>query len=229
MMSPPFSPPLPTPADLMWFHCTTLLGCLAVIALVNAVPYKITRNSLDLVELMEYEARAKGIPLTKDLHPSPASGKSWDWEWCDDIDAQRYLMDIEAAELYPDPPIMGSNLTFHGVGSLRGLVTKGSYLDVSAYLGFLRVYAERMDLCEVLNGNNVQVQCPVEPGHYDITHVVEIPDGRVPPIPFRFKVMGMSQDNKLIACISGRIKIHNSFTAWTRWFQFVWQSLTWLR
>lgn len=213
----------------MWLGCTTFLGCLAAITLVHAVPYEITRGPMDLVDMMESEAKAKGIPLTKDLYPSPASGKSWEWEWCDDIDAQRYLMDVEAAELYPDPPIMGTNLTFHGVGSLRSLVTNGSYVDVSVYLGFLRVYAERMDLCEVLRENNVQVQCPVEPGHYDITHVVEMPGGRVPPIPFRFRVTGMSQDKKLIACINGRIKIHNSFTAWTHWFQSAWQALAGLR
>ena len=82
-----------------------------------------------------------------------------------------------------------------------------------------------MDLCEVLDKNNVQVRCPMEPGLYDITHVVEIPSGRVPPIPFRFKITGMSQDNKQIACIHGKIRFYNSLSAWTRWFQVAWQFL----
>lgn len=209
----------------MWFHGAAFLGYVAATALVRALPYEPNREPMDLVDIMEYEATAKGIPLTKDLYPKPASGRSWEWEWCNDVDARQYLMELEAVELSPDPPILGTNLTFHGTGSLNGPVTNGSYVDVSAYLGFLRVYAERMDLCEVLDTNNVQVRCPMEPGQYDITHVVEIPSGRVPPIPFRFKITGMSQDNKQIACIHGKIRFYNSLSAWTRWFQVAWQFL----
>lgn len=169
----------------------------------------------DIIHRMVSEARAHDIPLGKDLHPlDKVQSNAWSWEWCDDVDAESYLVRVNSVELQPDPPVMGQNLTFHGAGSLSGRVAQGSYVDVNVYLGFLRLYAERMDLCEVLRENHVEVQCPMEPGQYNITHVIEMPKTRVPPIPFRFRVLGISQDKQKIACINGRITMHNAILSW---------------
>lgn len=169
----------------------------------------------DIVYRMVSEARAHDIPLGKDLHSlGQVQSDAWSWEWCDDVDAESYLVRVDSVELQPDPPVMGRNLTFHGAGSLSGRVAQGSYVDVNVYLGFLRLYAERMDLCDVLRENHVEVQCPMEPGQYNITHVIEMPKTRVPPIPFRFRVLGISQDKQTIACINGRITMHNAILSW---------------
>lgn len=169
---------------------------------------------MDLVDIMEAEAAAKHIPLSKDLNPMQGSGNGYEWDWCDAGKAETYLMNISSVEISPDPPVTGRNLTFRGAGAVRGLVTEGSYIDVGVYLGFLRFYSKRLDLCEVLRENDVDVQCPIFPGAYEVEQIVEIPQMRVPPIPFRFKVLGVSQNDDVIACINGRVVLANSFQSW---------------
>ena len=55
----------------MWFHGTAFLGYVAATALVRALPYEPNREPMDLVDIMEHEATAKGIPLTKDYTLNP--------------------------------------------------------------------------------------------------------------------------------------------------------------
>lgn len=56
-------------------------------------------------------------------------------------------------------------------------------------LGPLRVFAQKLDLCDTLRENEVAVRCPVAPGHYDVTHTVylpsQIPPGRFTPLTQR--------------------------------------------
>lgn len=47
-------------------------------------------------------------------------------------------------------------------------------------LGPLRVFSQKFNLCETLRENNVTVQCPIAPGHYDVSHTVYLPQ-QIPP------------------------------------------------
>ena len=48
------------------------------------------------------------------------------------------------------------------------------------HIGVLKLYSERLDFCDVLRENDVEVQCPIPPGDYDVSHTVLVP-ARLPP------------------------------------------------
>lgn len=74
-------------------------------------------------------------------------------------------------------------------------------------MGILKVHSERVDLCAALAENDVEIQCPLAPGHYDVTHVVDIP-ARIPPgtpasyaAHLRIQVTGETQAHEPLPCL----------------------------
>lgn len=49
----------------------------------------------------------------------------------------------------------------------------------------------QFDICEEARNNKAEVQCPVEPGEYDITQTVELPR-EIPPAKFNVHVVALA-------------------------------------
>lgn len=121
-------------------------------------------------------ARGPGEPLPREL----------------DMDAVRLCGCSRVSVLHRDQPRPARQRTELdcprcGRRALRDLRTwpnadaqEGATFDVQVRLGPLRVFSQKFDLCETLRENNVTVQCPVAPGHYDVTHTVYLPQ-QIPP------------------------------------------------
>ncbi|KAJ3215368.1 Phosphatidylglycerol/phosphatidylinositol transfer protein [Dinochytrium kinnereticum] len=100
--------------------------------------------------------------------------------------------------LIPDPPKRGKPLTVEVLGDLSEDVTVGSYADVIAKLGVIKLVEKRLDLCEEIK--QIGRECPVQKGSQEITHTVDIPR-EVPPGKYSISVDAFTADGKPLTCL----------------------------
>ncbi|WFD42669.1 meiotic recombination [Malassezia psittaci] len=179
--------------QILW---TVLAASTVVHAISWQAPFRVQndRKEPDLVELMIEEARQREIPLDAEMRPTDAKAKasSFTWSQCG---GDEVAVHVESIELSPESPQRGRNLTVHGKATLASEADFGTYVDVSVRVGFLRVFSQRVDVCEALRENNAEVQCPAKPGHYDVTHTALLPS-QIPPAKYNVHVEGRTHDDK---------------------------------
>ena len=56
----------------------------------------------------------------------------------------------------------------------------GTFADVVVKLGLIKLLTRRFDVCEEARANNAELQCPLGPGEYELTHTVALPR-EIPP------------------------------------------------
>ncbi|KEP48028.1 phosphatidylglycerol/phosphatidylinositol transfer protein [Rhizoctonia solani 123E] len=107
---------------------------------------------------------------------------------------------IESIKLSPDPPQIGKDLTITARGVVTERIEEGAYADVIVKLGLVKLLHKRFDLCEEARKNNVTVQCPVEPGEYEVVHTVQLPR-ETPRAKFTVNVNAFTSDEEDLACL----------------------------
>ncbi|KZT56845.1 hypothetical protein CALCODRAFT_496830 [Calocera cornea HHB12733] len=122
-----------------------------------------------------------------------------DWTWTDCGDLS-YAVEIQSIEVSPDPPVPGQNLTVAVTGTTRMPIEDGAYADVTVKLGLIQLLKRRFDVCEEAANANVTIQCPVEPGDYQLSHTVALPR-EIPKAKFGVQVRGVTQDDEDMVCL----------------------------
>ncbi|KAG9085814.1 Phosphatidylglycerol/phosphatidylinositol transfer protein [Ceratobasidium sp. UAMH 11750] len=110
------------------------------------------------------------------------------WRWIDNglpSDAVQVL----SIQVWPDPPQIGKDLTVTARGLVTRRIEEGAYADVTVKLGLIKLLHKQFDICEEARNNNVTVQCPVEPGEYEVVHTVTLPK-ETPKAKFTIDVQG---------------------------------------
>ncbi|KAJ1300935.1 hypothetical protein OPQ81_003361 [Rhizoctonia solani] len=100
---------------------------------------------------------------------------------------------VKSIKLSPDPPQIGKDLTITARGVVTRKVEDGAYADVTVKLGLVKLLHKEFDICEEARNNNVTVQCPVEPGEYEVVQTVELPK-ETPRAKFVIDVKGFTSD-----------------------------------
>ncbi|KAG6829394.1 Phosphatidylglycerol/phosphatidylinositol transfer protein [Tricholoma furcatifolium] len=121
----------------------------------------------------------------------------WGWENCG---SPEDLLEITQIQVIPDPPQPGKDLTVKVTGQARTTIKDGAYADVSVKLGAIKLLQKQFDLCEEARNANVSIQCPVEPGTYEVTHTVALPK-EIPRAKFTVLVNGYSVDDEDLLCL----------------------------
>ncbi|WFD38314.1 uncharacterized protein MJAP1_001265 [Malassezia japonica] len=168
----------------------------------------------DLVDQLVGEARERNIPLDSELRPTDVERHSASFAWgvCG---GSELAVQVQSIALNPDPPVKGQNLTVHGKGTLHTEVKNGTFIDLSVRVGFLRIFSQRVDVCEALKENDVEIQCPLAPGVYDVKHTAELP-AHIPPAKYSVHVTGETHDGKPLACLDVALSF-SMFSQARRW------------
>ncbi|CAE7136595.1 unnamed protein product [Rhizoctonia solani] len=103
---------------------------------------------------------------------------------------------IKSIKLSPDPPQIGKDLTITARGVVTQKIEDGAYADVTVKLGLVKLLHKQFDICEEARNNNVTVQCPVEPGEYEVVQTVQLPR-ETPRARFIIDVKGYTSDEAL--------------------------------
>lgn len=67
-------------------------------------------------------------------------------------------------------------------------------------IGLIKLLSRQFDICEEAANNNVSVQCPVQPGHYEITQQVALPR-EIPPAKFNVHVNAFGAADEDLTCL----------------------------
>ncbi|KAG9314429.1 hypothetical protein JVU11DRAFT_5226 [Chiua virens] len=85
------------------------------------------------------------------------------------------LIQIKSINVSPDPPKPGQDLTVTVTGTAVDTIQDGAYADVTVKLGIIKLLSKRFDVCDEARNANTTIQCPVEPGTYNVSHTVALP------------------------------------------------------
>ncbi|POW05407.1 hypothetical protein PSHT_10760 [Puccinia striiformis] len=119
----------------------------------------------------------------------------------DDCGKETDAVTIESFEVDPNPPVPGQKLTIRGSGTVHRLIeVEGAYADIVVKLGsYIKILQKRFDICEELSKANATLQCPIEPGHYDIVQEVKLPR-EIPHAKYKVEARAFTQDDDDMAC-----------------------------
>jgi len=111
---------------------------------------------------------------------------------------------IKSITVSPDPPQPGQNLTLTAVGTVNVVIEAGAYADVTVKLGLIKLIQKRFDVCEEAQNANASIQCPVQPGEYELVQTVALPK-EIPPAKFSVSVRGFTADELDMVCMDLKI------------------------
>ncbi|CAE6479685.1 unnamed protein product [Rhizoctonia solani] len=114
---------------------------------------------------------------------------------------------VKSIKLSPDPPQIGKDLTITARGVVTRRIEDGAYADVTVKLGLVKLLHKQFDVCEEARNNNVTVQCPVEPGEYEVVQTVQLPR-ETPRAKFTIDVRGFTSEEALdtdLACLQLKV------------------------
>jgi len=66
-----------------------------------------------------------------------------------------------------------------GVGTVKQIIEDGAYVLLEVKYGVIRLLKQTVDLCKEVH--NVDLECPIKPGVYDLTKVFQLPN-EIPPV-----------------------------------------------
>ncbi|KAJ3334374.1 Phosphatidylglycerol/phosphatidylinositol transfer protein [Blyttiomyces sp. JEL0837] len=107
--------------------------------------------------------------------------------------------------LSPDPPRRGQPLTVEIIGELTEDVVDGASADVQVKLGVIKLLDQSLDLCKEVG--QIGRECPIEKGHQEIRHTVDIPR-EVPPF-VGVTVLGVTYDPAIYEIVCSRLNVEN--------------------
>ncbi|EPQ28113.1 uncharacterized protein PFL1_04440 [Pseudozyma flocculosa PF-1] len=174
------------------------IGLLAV-ATTHAAAWGCIGNDCDtanqLGQQIAFSAPAPDNAPAKLVPPPP--GGAWTWQSCG---AGGEIVDVQSIEVSPDPPKPGQNLTVRAKGTISEEVSDGTFADVVVKLGLIKLLTRRFDVCQEARANKAELQCPLAPGEYELTHTVALPR-EIPPAKFNVHITGANQDESDLLCL----------------------------
>lgn len=82
--------------------------------------------------------------------------------------------------------LSGEPLTIKASGTLKEVVKNGAMVEVSVKYGLITLIKNKLDLCEHVS--EIDLECPIDPGEFTLTKVVDIPK-QIPPVSTKLSAL----------------------------------------
>ncbi|EON97411.1 putative phosphatidylglycerol phosphatidylinositol transfer protein [Phaeoacremonium minimum UCRPA7] len=112
------------------------------------------------------------------------------------------IVSIESVDLLPNPPEAGEDLVIKAVGTVYETIEDGAYVVLQVKYGLIRLISTKASLCEQIQ--NVDMECPIEPGVLTITKSVELPK-EIPPGKYTVFADVYTKDGEPITCLTATV------------------------
>ncbi|CDS14561.1 hypothetical protein LRAMOSA06730 [Lichtheimia ramosa] len=117
-----------------------------------------------------------------------------------DCSDSSYILDIQDITLTPPYPSPGDNLTIEAIGYLEEPVDYGAEAHVLVKLGFVQLLKRTFDICQEIDNNDVDLQCPIMDGLVKVTQKITLPE-EIPKAHFKVQVRAENYDKRPLACL----------------------------
>ncbi|KAI7882590.1 hypothetical protein K492DRAFT_193396 [Lichtheimia hyalospora FSU 10163] len=117
-----------------------------------------------------------------------------------DCSDESYILDIYDITLTPPHPAPGDNLMIEAIGYLEEPVDYGAEARVLVKLGFVQLLKKTFDICQELDNNDAELQCPIMDGPVKVTQNVTLPE-EIPKAHFKVQVRAENYDKRPLACL----------------------------
>jgi hypothetical protein len=111
---------------------------------------------------------------------------------------------IQSIQVSPDPPKPGQDLTVTVKAHVTERIEEGATADVVVKLGLIKLLSKQFDLCEEARKADATVQCPIEPGEYEVVQTVALPK-EIPRAKFSVSVRGYTVEEDDMACVDLKV------------------------
>ncbi|KDE05689.1 hypothetical protein MVLG_03923 [Microbotryum lychnidis-dioicae p1A1 Lamole] len=122
------------------------------------------------------------------------------WSWTD-CGHPTDAIEIDSIKISPDPPVPGKDLTIYASGTVKTLITYGSYANVVVKLGLIKLVNKTIDVCDELANANSTLQCPIDPNTYQVEQTVALP-AEIPRAKFVVQANVFTQKDEPAACVN---------------------------
>ncbi|KIM85297.1 hypothetical protein PILCRDRAFT_817296 [Piloderma croceum F 1598] len=127
--------------------------------------------------------------------------EGWEYAVCG---SENDIVEIKSINISPDPPKPGQNLTVNVVAYAHEVVEEGAYVDVTVKLGLIKLLHKQFDVCEEARKSDVDIQCPVEKGPYNVSQTVALPK-EIPPAKFVVEIQGYTVNDEDLVCVNLKV------------------------
>ncbi|TPX30113.1 hypothetical protein SmJEL517_g06246 [Synchytrium microbalum] len=113
------------------------------------------------------------------------------------------IFTVESIILTPDPPVKGQSLVIEARGYLKEDVVAGSVADVKVKLGLIKLFEQRLDLCEEIK--RIDVECPILKGYQVIERTIDLPN-ELPAGKYNLHLNATNADDLPITCVNAEFR-----------------------
>ncbi|KAF8642279.1 hypothetical protein AX16_009550 [Volvariella volvacea WC 439] len=131
---------------------------------------------------------------------APHTTDSWSYVDCG---LPSDVIQIESISVSPDPPQPGKDLTVRVKGKAKEEI-EVCFGYVTVKLGLVKLLQKRFDVCEEAQNANASIQCPVEPGAYEVEQTVTLPK-EIPRAKFMVSVRGFTVGDEDMLCLDLKV------------------------
>jgi len=114
-------------------------------------------------------------------------------------DPKDYILSIDYADLKPNPPVPGENLTISASGVFSKDVNPGTKVLLQVKYGLITLIKQEADLCDQIG--NVDLECPLEEGPMKLTKDVKIPK-EVPHGKYTVMADVYTEEGEKVTCLN---------------------------
>jgi len=114
-------------------------------------------------------------------------------------DPKDYILDIDYADLKPNPPVAGQNLTIEASGTFGKDVNPGTKVLLQVKYGLITLIKQEADLCDQIG--NVDLECPLKKGPMTLIKDVAIPK-EVPRGKYTIMADVYTEDGEKVTCLN---------------------------
>ncbi|QDS69698.1 hypothetical protein FKW77_009751 [Venturia effusa] len=113
------------------------------------------------------------------------------------------ILEIQKADLDPNPPKAGTTLSISAEGYLNEDIEEGAKVHITVKYGVITLINQETDLCE--QTKNVDLECPLEKGELKLTKDVDLPK-EIPPGNYHVLADVYTKDGKKITCLTAAFR-----------------------
>ncbi|KAL5119208.1 Phosphatidylglycerol/phosphatidylinositol transfer protein [Pleosporales sp. CAS-2024a] len=115
------------------------------------------------------------------------------------------ILEIESADIDPNPPTPGQKLSIKAKGNFKDKVEQGFKMHLQVKYGLITLINQEADGCDTIG--KADLECPLDKGEMTLTKDVDLPR-EIPPGTYTVLADVYTEQGDKITCLTAKIAFH---------------------